>query len=119
MKKGLLSILVAIIGFYLVYKYNVLLYEINDSLQTGTPIRFIFIDDLVSFRRLYKIVTISIALVSFYLGLIVYLKKIKLGIAGMTLAVLLCIAVWIPFWKYYRNNSVIAVTNYSETRTGL
>ncbi|WP_405205964.1 hypothetical protein [Aquimarina sp. LLG6339-5] len=101
MKKGVLSILIAIIGFFFTYKYHALMYEIQNSLISGKEINFLFINDLVSFRRLFKIVIISISLLSFYLGIMTVLKKNKIGIVGIILATVLFISVFITFWKYF------------------
>ncbi|WP_299260661.1 hypothetical protein [uncultured Aquimarina sp.] len=100
MKKGFLSILVSVIGFFFVYKYNALMHEIYHSLITGKQIRFLFIDDLISFKRLFKIVVICISLLSFYLGIIAFLNKNKIGLIGMFVAIILFISTFIPFWKY-------------------
>ncbi|WP_298548008.1 hypothetical protein [uncultured Aquimarina sp.] len=105
MKKGMLSILVAISGFFLVFKYNALMHEIYYSLITGKQIRFVFIDDLVSFKRLFTIVTISFSLLSIYLGTISFLKKHKIGLTGIILAIILAISIFIPFWKYIVEDS--------------
>ncbi|MBW1298096.1 hypothetical protein [Aquimarina litoralis] len=106
MKKGILSILIALVGFFFMYKYHLKMYEIQNNLITGKETRFIFIDDLISFTRLFKMVTISISLLSLYLGTIAILKKNKIGIVGIILSILLFIAVFIPFWKYFSQNEI-------------
>ncbi|AXT53643.1 hypothetical protein D1818_23490 [Aquimarina sp. BL5] len=100
MKKGVLSILISTIGFFFVYKYNTLLHEIYYNVIVGKEIQFVFINDLVSFKKLFKIVLVCISLLSFYLGIISFLKKSKIGLAGMAVAIVLCITAFIPFWKY-------------------
>lgn len=104
MKKGIVSILVALVGFFFAYKYHVKMHEIQHSIISGKQIQFIFIDDLVSFTRLFKMVTISLSLLSMYLGVISTLKKHKIGIIGILLAIVLCISAFIPFWKYFSQN---------------
>ncbi|AXT55829.1 hypothetical protein D1815_08730 [Aquimarina sp. AD1] len=101
MKKGVLSILIATIGFFFTYKYHTLMYEIQNSLITGKEINFLFINDLASFRKLFKIVVIIVSLLSFYLGIMSVLKKSKIGIVGIILASILFISVFINFWKYF------------------
>ncbi|WP_299899296.1 hypothetical protein [uncultured Aquimarina sp.] len=111
MKKGVLSILVALVGFFFAYKYHVKMHEIQYNLITGKEIRFIFINDLVSFTRLFKMVTVSLSLLSIYLGVIATLKKHKIGILGILLAIVLCIAAFIPFWKYFSQNITTAINS--------
>ena len=101
MKKGALSIIIAIVGFFFTYKYHTLIYEIQNSRITGKEVNFLFINDLVSFRRLFKIVIISISLLSFYLGIMTVLKKNRIGMVGIILASILFISVFISFWKYF------------------
>ncbi|WP_299189459.1 hypothetical protein [uncultured Aquimarina sp.] len=101
MKKGVLSIIIAIVGFFFTYKYHTLMYEIQNSRITGKEVNFLFINDLVSFRRLFKIVIISISLLSFYLGIMTVLKKNRIGMVGIILASILFISVFISFWKYF------------------
>ncbi|SEM23775.1 hypothetical protein SAMN04487910_4516 [Aquimarina amphilecti] len=100
MKKGILSILIAFVGFFFLYKFHILMHDIQNSHITGEEVRFIFMDDLVSFKRLFKIIMISISLLSFYLGIIAVLKKNKTGIVGIVLSIILFISVFIPFWKF-------------------
>lgn len=111
MKKGIVSIIVALVGFFFAYKYHVKMHEIQHSLITGKEIRFIFIDDLVSFTRLFKMVTISLSLLSIYLGVIATLKKHKIGIVGILLAIALCISAFIPFWKYFSPNITTVISS--------
>ncbi|WP_159092143.1 hypothetical protein [Aquimarina sp. Aq107] len=101
MKKGVLSIIITIVGFFFTYKYHTLMYEIQNSRITGKEVNFLFINDLVSFRRLFKIVIISISLLSFYLGIMTVLKKNRIGMVGIILASILFISVFISFWKYF------------------
>jgi len=101
MRKGLLSIFIAGIGFYFIYKYHAKMFEIHISAITGQQISFLFIDDLVSYSKLCMIITICISLVSFYLGMISFLKKNKSGFLGIVLSILLFIFAFVPFWKYF------------------
>lgn len=85
----------------MLYRFHNNLYQefitINDQQQNTSQ----SISDLFSFQKLYKIVLISIALLSLYLGVISFLKKNKVGMIGIILAVLLLIFSFIPFWKYF------------------
>ncbi len=87
------------------------MHEIQYSLITGKEIQFIFINDLVSFTRLFKMVTVSLSLLSIYLGVIATLKKHKIGILGILLAIVLCISAFIPFWKYFSQNITTAINS--------
>ncbi|MHA7059751.1 hypothetical protein ACWGOQ_0021165 [Aquimarina sp. M1] len=100
MKKGVLSIVVSFIGFFFMYKYNTLMHEIYRSLILNKEVRFMFINDLASFKRLCIITIVCISLLSFYLGIISFLKKNKIGLTGMAMATVLFILILIPFWKY-------------------
>ena len=87
------------------------MHEIQHSIISGKQIRFIFIDDLVSFTRLFKMVTVSLSLLSIYLGIIATIKKHKIGIIGILLAIVLCISAFIPFWKYFSENITTAINS--------
>jgi len=116
MKKGILSVCISIIGFFFVFKYHMLMHDIHHSLITGKEIRFIFINDLMSFTKLFKMLTISTALLGLYLGLIALLKKNKIGILGIFLSILLFISVFIPFWKYVAQETSIGMYYFQGIR---
>lgn len=101
MKQGVISILITIAGFFLVYRYNILFYEMHSKLISNQETPFFQPSDLISFDHLFKIVTISIGLLSLYLGIITFLKKNQIGLVGSTLSILLFISAYIPFWKYF------------------
>ncbi|KAA1242798.1 hypothetical protein [Aquimarina sp. RZ0] len=96
----MLSIIVSGIGLYFVYRYNIQIYNTsvlpikNDSSAYLTP--YIF-----TFHKVYRILAISIALLSIFLGLISWKKeKSRLGLLGIIVAIILIICSYIPFTDY-------------------
>jgi len=99
MKKAVLSILVTLIGFFFMYKCNILLQEFYLNEVSEVSVDTFFSSDFNSFKKLYIIIIICISLVSFYLGLISVLKKNSLGNIGIVLSIILCIFAFIPFYN--------------------
>jgi len=96
MKKGVLSILIASIGFYCSYRFNVQLYNENVALlepETASGLA----TDISVFRKTFKIIVISIGLLSLYFGIISFLKKNKIGLVGIILAILLIFSTLFSF----------------------
>ncbi|MDH7444092.1 hypothetical protein [Aquimarina sp. 2201CG14-23] len=99
MKKGVLSIVVAIIGFYCIYRFNVQLYHENLTItQQGTNSEII--SDLSVFKKTYKIIVFSLGLLSLYFAIISFLKKHKIGLIGIILALTLLLSCVFPFLEY-------------------
>ncbi|WP_103865648.1 hypothetical protein [Aquimarina sp. I32.4] len=100
MKKGVLSICIAIIGIYFIYWFNIDLYKksvifTEQSNNTAISNSYIF-----KFAKTFTIATVCLGLLSLYFGVISFLKKNKVGGIGIILAVLLIICAFIPFWKH-------------------
>lgn len=105
MKKGILSICIAVVGIYFVYWFNLDLYKqfqnyIEHSKNSSelNPITF-------TIAKTFTITSLCIGLLSLYFGVISFLKKSKIGGVGIILALLLIICSFIPFWKYMLENS--------------
>ncbi len=97
----MLSIIITLIGFYFVFKYNTWIYDtISQELFLKKELNISILNNVTLFGRLYKIVIISIGLLGFYLGLIPFLKKHKIGLIGIILAIILIVLAFIPFWQY-------------------
>ncbi|WP_062057871.1 hypothetical protein [Aquimarina longa] len=101
MKKGIISIGVAIIGMYFIYRYNLNLYDhfityIDQPKENSELDTTIF-----AIHKTAKIITLCIGLLSLYFGIISFLNKNKIGKIGIILAVLVIICAFIPFWQYF------------------
>ncbi|WP_299441004.1 hypothetical protein [uncultured Aquimarina sp.] len=99
MKKGVLSILIAIIGFYCIYRFNVQLYNENLAMlhpETNSDVA----SGISVFKKTFKIIVASIGLLSLYFGIISFLKKNKIGMIGIILAILLILSCLFPFLEY-------------------
>lgn len=111
MKRGVLSVIIACIGFYFVYKINL----------SGNPVFFGVTENseiaptTQVFSKLHKITTLCIGLLSLYLGIIATIKKNKIGILGILLSIVLIILACIPFSQYLQENYAID-TNFQNKK---
>ncbi len=116
--KGVLSILISILGFYLVYKSNYMLYQLTTETLTETDIQNLSLTNLtenkVAFGRAFRIGTLCVGLLSLYLGVISYLKKNKIGKVAVITAILLIIMGFVPFWKYVLDTHNTTTENQSK-----
>ncbi|GAA3516614.1 hypothetical protein GCM10022393_33410 [Aquimarina addita] len=98
MKRAIVSILISLAGFFIVYKYHYTMYIVayqSDS-PTFTPLSTW--SDPSVLKKLYTIVIISVALLSLYLGIISFLKKNKIGLIAILVAILLFITPFVNFF---------------------
>ncbi|MDY8138890.1 hypothetical protein [Aquimarina sp. 2201CG5-10] len=105
MKKGILSILIAFIGFYILYRLHIKWYTIASEAYVAKEMKASLIQELLSFQKLGKIICVSISLLSLYLGTISFLKKNKIGLIGIILSIILIVSSFIPFWEYAIENT--------------
>lgn len=103
MKRGVLSVIIACIGFYFMYKINLSGHHAFLGIKENTEIA----PTTQVLSKLYKITTLCIGLLSLYLGVISTLKKNKIGILGIVFSIVLIILACIPFSKYLQKNSAI------------
>ncbi|GGX30406.1 hypothetical protein [Aquimarina muelleri] len=110
MKKGVLSIGIACIGFYFLYTSNMDLYHrFLDGLAQSQNVSE-FTPTIFAFGKTLKIITLCMGLLSLYFGIISFLKKNKIAIIGILLAILLMVCSFIPFWKYMLKNSGLDIS---------
>lgn len=100
MKQGILSISIALIGFYFIYWFNHNLLEHITTLTNPKENTIEVPKTILTISKTYRITTICIGLLSLYFGIISFLKKHKIGSIGILLAVFLIILTFIPFWQY-------------------
>ncbi len=103
MKRGVLSVVIACIGFYFMYKINLSGYYSFLGIKENSEIA----PTTQVLGKLYKITTLCIGLLSLYLGIISTMKKYKIGILGIVFSIVLIILACIPFSKYLQKNSTI------------
>ncbi|EZH71569.1 hypothetical protein ATO12_07110 [Aquimarina atlantica] len=103
MKRGVLSVIIACIGFYFMYKINLSGYHAFLGIKENTEIA----PTTQVLSKLYKITILCIGLLSLYLGIISTIKKHKIGILGIVLSIVLIILACIPFSQYLQKNSAI------------
>ncbi|PKV51846.1 Protein of unknown function (DUF3953) [Aquimarina sp. MAR_2010_214] len=109
MKKGILSIFIAVIGMYFLYWYTIDLSRqyfilIESSKNTSELNPYIF-----TVAKTFRITSVCIGLLSLYFGVISFLKKNKVGSIGIILAFILIISSLIPFWKYLVEDATIDI----------
>ncbi|GAA4278270.1 hypothetical protein [Aquimarina mytili] len=104
MKKGILSIVIAFIGIFMVYLKN------RNELIALTHQEDVTKEDIVSWSETYFIETIYniytigaiiLALLALLLGVISVMQKHKIGIIGITISISAIVLSFIPLWKYY------------------
>ncbi|WP_024772383.1 hypothetical protein [Aquimarina macrocephali] len=109
MKKGILSIFIAIVGMYFVYWYTIDLSRqysilIESSKNTSELNSYIF-----TVAKTFRITSVCIGLLSLYFGVISFLKKNKVGGIGIILAFILIISALIPLWQYLVEDSTMDI----------
>lgn len=109
MKFGVLSIITAIIGIFLTIKFNIETAELFRShlleLSNKSEINPINIKlDVTN-----KIIVITIALISIFLGVKSIKSKSKTGIVGIVLSIVLLILSFIPIWQYILQDSILDI----------
>ncbi|WP_103072233.1 hypothetical protein [Aquimarina sediminis] len=109
MQKGILSIVIAIIGIYFVYWFSIDLsrqYQASNELSKN-------ISELNSYiftiAKTFRMVSVCIGLLSLYFGIISFLKKNKVGGIGIILAIILIIGSLIPWWQYLVEDSALDI----------
>lgn len=100
MKKGIISILIALIGMYFVYWYTIDLSKQYFTLIGGSKNDSEAYSYIVTIARTFKMTSICIGLLSLYFGVISFLKKNKIGGIGITLAIILIISAMVSWWQY-------------------
>jgi len=89
MKKGILSICISSIGFYLIYKSNTYLYQSTDTLFSNNLVTNPTPKTIKAIAKTYTIIIACIGLLSLYLGIISYVKKSRIGILSIVIALVL------------------------------
>jgi hypothetical protein len=100
MKKGVLSICIAIAGIYFVYWFNTHTYQQYSVFTEQSKNTLESKPYIIIIAKTFKINSVCLGLLSLYFGIISFLKKSKLGGLGVILALILIVCSFIPFWKY-------------------
>ena len=97
MKHGILSIIVAILGyvffFHIHLEFADIVQKLNENQQLNGP-------NLIITPRIYKIATLIIGLIGVYFGIKGFKNYKNLSIVGISLSLILIILSFIPIWKY-------------------
>ncbi|MFC5045970.1 hypothetical protein ACFSTE_14215 [Aquimarina hainanensis] len=97
MTRGVLSVLIACCGFYLIHYVNYETYQAATTESTAPespPLVTIF-------YNVYKILTFSMGLLSLYMGIISYKQQYKYSYLGIVMGIFLLIITFVPFWKFF------------------
>lgn len=92
MKKGVLSIILAIIGLYGILRLNIQLYNEQPTSISNTTSSSII--------KVYKMIALCIGFLSLYFGVISYASKYKYALLSIIFSLLVIVCSFIPFWKY-------------------
>ncbi len=99
MKKGIVSVGIAIVGIYFVYWHNRSICEglVGSSELTVDDLEF----SMNIFADVYKIIATSIGLLSLYIGIISMKSKSKISILGIVLSIILILLSFLPLCEYF------------------
>jgi len=98
MKHGILSILIAILGFIFYLHINLefvgIVQKLSENQQLEGP-------NLIVTPKIYKIATLIIGLIGVYFGIKEFKNYKNLSIIGISLSLILIILSFIPIWSYF------------------
>lgn len=98
MKKGIVSIIISVLGLYFVYNFNTILYSNTQPLPQTEQKNELLID-LFATGRLPSMLAMSIGLLSMYIGITAFKHHKQIARIAILLSFILCTLSWIPFWK--------------------
>jgi hypothetical protein len=109
MKYGIFSIILAVLGILFVAWYNFEVAELFESellkLHNQTELN----PTVYSTGKLNKFIALGIAIIGIILGIKSWRDKIRIGMIGILLSILLIILTFIPIWQYIVSDSALDI----------
>lgn len=109
MKYGKLSIILAVIGILFVTWYNFEAAKLFESEFLKLQYQIELNPTVYSTGKWNKFIALSIAVIGIILGIKSWRDKIRIGIIGILLSILLIILTFIPIWQYIVTDSALDI----------
>ncbi len=109
MKYGILSIIIAIIGILFVIWFNIEVAELFKSEFLSLGNKTELNPAVFSTGKLNKIISLGLGLTGIILGIKSWRNKMRIGIIGVFLSLILLILTFIPIWTYIISDGTLDI----------